>query len=148
MPATVMPRRTRATLLWLALFCWATGVLRLSSLTPQELPDTGFPLSDKIAHFVVYAVGGWLAATTLRVTRRGSTVSGWLVPAVLLIAAFGVLDEAVQTLTPGRTGGDVYDWIADVLGAAAGAWLALMARRWRRARRSRRTGPAASPPDR
>lgn len=41
--------------------------------------------------------------------------------AMALLAGFGAMDEAAQLLTPGRTGGDVYDWIADLLGAAAGA---------------------------
>jgi VanZ family protein len=30
-----------------------------------------------------------------------------------------------QTFTPGRTGGDLYDWIADFLGGIAGALLTL-----------------------
>lgn len=139
-----MRHPTLAGLLWLALFCWAVGVLWLSSLTPQELPDTGFLLSDKVAHFIAYAVGGWLAATALRATRPRAA-AGWFMPAVLLIAAFGVLDEAVQTFTPGRTGGDVRDWIADVLGAVAGAGLSMVTRRFLR---SRRTGPAGEPPTR
>jgi VanZ family protein len=42
-----------------------------------------------------------------------------------LVAAFGVIDETWQTSTPGRMGGDPYDWIADFLGAIAGALLTL-----------------------
>ena len=49
--------------------------------------------------------------------------------AVVLIAAFGVLDETVQTMTPGRTGGDLRDWIADVIGAVIGALLSLTTHR-------------------
>jgi VanZ family protein len=44
-----------------------------------------------------------------------------MVLAVILVAAFGIADETLQTLIPGRTGADIGDWIADVLGAAAGA---------------------------
>lgn len=140
-----VPRRTRVALGWFALTCWAVGVLRLSALTPQELPQTGFPLSDKIAHIVVYAVGGWLAATTLRITRRRVGVADWLLPAVLLVAGFGILDEAFQTFTPGRTGGDLLDWFADAIGAATGAGLSLWAHR---RSGSRRTGPVTPPPGR
>ena len=43
----------------------------------------------------------------------------------LQLFQFGALDEGVQTLTPGRTGADITDWIADVIGAAAGAALSL-----------------------
>jgi len=42
----------------------------------------------------------------------------WL---TLLCWAGGIVDEALQVMTPGRTGGDIGDWIADVLGAGAGA---------------------------
>jgi VanZ family protein len=41
---------------------------------------------------------------------------------ILAIALIGGLDEYHQTFTPGRSGNDPYDWLADVLGAAAGAF--------------------------
>lgn len=135
-------RRRLATLLWVAWLCWAAGILWLSSLTPAELPQAAFLLSDKAEHLIAYAVGGWLAATAIRAGRRTATVAGWIVPAIVLVAAFGVLDEAVQTFTPGRTGGDLYDWIADLLGALAGALISLLVHRRVRARR---TDPAAGP---
>ena len=72
---------------------------------------------------MAYAVGGWLAASAMRASRPRTKRTAVLILAVLLVAAFGVLDEALQTLTPGRTGGDVDDWMADVLGASAGALL-------------------------
>lgn len=135
-------RRRLATLLWVAWLCWAAGILWLSSLTPRELPQAAFLLSDKAEHLIAYAVGGWLAATAIRAGRRTATVAGWFVPAVILVAAFGVLDEAVQTFTPGRTGGDLYDWIADALGALTGVLISLLMHRRALARR---TGPAAGP---
>ena len=110
-------------LLWAALVCWACVILWLSSLGPQELPESAFLFWDKVNHFVAYAVGGWLAASALRTSRPRTPAVRIVVLAVILIAAFGVLDEALQTLTPGRTGGDVDDWMADVLGATAGALL-------------------------
>jgi VanZ family protein len=48
-----------------------------------------------------------------------------ILTAIVLVAAFGVIDETWQTSTPGRMGGDLYDWIADFLGAIAGALLTL-----------------------
>lgn len=120
-----MSRRTLARLLWVALFCWACIILFLSSLTPQELPEAAFLFWDKVNHFVAFAAGGWLAASALRVSRPQTRATTVLILAVALIAAFGVLDETLQTLTPGRSGGDVDDWLADVLGASAGALLTL-----------------------
>ena len=112
-------------LIWAALVCWACVILWLSSLRPDELPEAAFLFWDKVNHFVAYAVGGWLAASALRVSRPRTGRTTVLILAVLLIATFGVLDEALQTLIPGRTGGAADDWMADVLGAAVGALLSL-----------------------
>jgi VanZ family protein len=104
-----------------AVLLWAGTVLWLSSLGPRDLPDAAFLFSDKLNHFVAFAAGGWLTASALRLSRPSSPPAGHLVTAILLVAAFGAFDETFQTLTPGRTGGDLYDWIADFLGAVAGA---------------------------
>jgi len=116
-----MPRRVMSVFLWLALACWAGGIMTLSSMTPKELPEAAFLFSDKLNHFVAFAVGGWLAASALRVSNPHSPVAGKIIIAIILVAAFGAFDEALQTFTPGRQGGDIYDWIADFLGAIAGA---------------------------
>ncbi len=114
-----------ARLLWAALACWAAGILLLSALTPQELPEAAFLFWDKVNHFAAYAVGGWLAAAALRLSRPQAGTAGAVLLAVVLIAAFGVADEAFQTLTPGRSGANFDDWVADALGATAGALLTL-----------------------
>lgn len=123
---SAMPRPITAVLLWLALLVWGASVLWLSSLTRQELPEAAFLLSDKFNHFVAFAVGGWLAASALRISCRQGRATGQILLAILLIAAFGAFDEMLQTYTPGRQGGDLYDWIADFLGAIAGALLTLV----------------------
>lgn len=125
MLAHQMPRSIFASVLWFALLSWAGSILWLSSLTPGELPEAAFLVSDKFNHFVAFAAGGWIAATSLRVSRPQAPLRRLIVQAVVLVAAFGALDEGLQTLTPGRQGGDVYDWIADFLGAVAGAMLTL-----------------------
>ena len=106
---------------WLALFCWAATILWLSSLPPQELPDAAFLAWDKINHVLAYALGGWLAASALLLSRPSASAVSRIIGAVILIAVFGVLDEAFQTSTPGRTGGSLSDWVADVFGAVVGA---------------------------
>lgn len=120
-----MPRRTLAGTLWLALFVWACGILWFSSLTPEQLPDAAFLITDKVNHFIAFAIGGWLAACALRVSRPLAAIAGRIILAVIIIAAFGAVDETLQTFTPGRTGRDIYDWIADFLGAVAGALVTL-----------------------
>jgi VanZ family protein len=120
-----MKRITVTRIFWLALLCWAGGILWLSSLAPRELPEAAFLAWDKINHLLAYTVGGWLAASALRLARPAAPVAGRIVLAIAAIAAFGILDEMLQMLTPGRTGGDIGDWIADVLGAVAGALLSI-----------------------
>ncbi len=124
-----MPRRTLASLLWLALLCWAAAILWLSARTPQEMPDAAFLLMDKINHVIAYAVGGWLAASALRLSRPLSRAAGSIGMAVALVAGIGIADEALQAVTPGRTGADVYDWIADLFGAILGALLSRVTQR-------------------
>ena len=118
-------RRGLAGLLGFALLCWACTILWLSSLTPQQLPGAAFLFWDKFNHFSAFVLGGWLAASTLRVSRPLNGTVLTIVLAVLLVAAFGGLDESLQSFTPGRTGGDIYDWLADLLGAVTGALLSL-----------------------
>ena len=132
-----MARRTLAGILWLALLAWASGILWFSSLAPEQLPDAAFVLSDKVNHFVAFAIGGWLAASAFHVTRPRATIASRIVLAVIVVAAFGALDETLQAFTPGRTGRDIHDWIADFLGAVAGALLILAPQ----ARLSRRAEP-------
>lgn len=112
-------------LLWVALGFWAATILYLSSLPPDELPDAAFLFWDKVNHFAAFAVGGWLAARALRTSLPRVPVVRIVVLAIILVAAFGLLDEAVQTFTPGRTGADISDWTADVLGASTGALASL-----------------------
>jgi len=116
-------------LLWIAVACWAVGILLLSSLTPREMPGLAFVFSDKINHFLAFAVGGWLTASAMQATRPSTAFSTrilWAVAALFFVAAFGAFDELFQLLTPGRSGADTFDWIADLIGAAAGSFLSLL----------------------
>jgi VanZ family protein len=115
-----MPRRFLAVFCWLLWLGWAGVIVWLSSLTPDQLPRTAFLAWDKLNHFAAFAIGGWLAATAVQF-GPGRSVALRLALAVLLVAAFGAFDELRQMHTPGRTGADLHDWIADFLGALAGA---------------------------
>ena len=47
---------------------------------------------------------------------------------VVIVVGFviGRLDEYHQSFTPGRTGNDNGDWLADILGSIGGAWVMLV----------------------
>jgi VanZ family protein len=83
--------------------------------------------ADKIVHFLVF---GLLATVTLRALRIESPRSRAVV-AVLLVSLFGASDELHQYFTPGRSC-DVFDWVADTLGASLAVSLYLFWPAWRR----------------
>ena len=120
-----VPRPVLATLLWLALLVWAVGIVWLSSLTSDKLPTTAFLMWDKSNHLAAFAVGGWIAVSALRTSRPEARALPSIAAAIILVAAFGAFDEFRQLLTPGRSGADFYDWIADFLGAVAGVILSV-----------------------
>lgn len=121
-----VPRSLLAAAMWFALLCWGATILWLSSLTPDELPSAPLFGWDKLNHFVAFAAGGWLAASALQASRRGGSVRWKIIAAIVIVAVFGMVDEMRQLLTPGRSGADLYDWIADFLGAGAGAILSML----------------------
>lgn len=102
---------------------WAALLFGLSSLPAGSTPTSpfSFPGDDKVVHAALYAVLGALLRVALG--RTG--------PAIALAAAYGVTDEVHQAFVPGRDA-DVFDWIADVVGAVVGALSA--ARAWRSSR--------------
>lgn len=96
-------------LAYLPLGLWAAVVLTLGTL---QLSTTSIPTGwDKGAHFVMYGVGGAIAAWTGH--RRGRR-AGLL--ALLLVLLTGMADELHQSTLATRQG-DILDWIADAAGA-------------------------------
>ncbi len=86
-----------------------------------ELPFTfGLPDFDKIAHFGVFGL------LTVGVARAGGSRAhgfGWSLAGMLWAVLYGLLDETLQGFNPHRSGFDVGDWLADVLGAVTAVFL-------------------------
>lgn len=100
---------------------------------PNPLPALTAALSDKLLHGAEYGgLAGLLALGLHRAGVRGIGRAALL--AAALASAYGASDEWHQSFVPHRTA-DVLDWVADSLGAAAGALLAFAALRrpWSRA---------------
>ena len=68
--------------------------------------------------------GGWLAASAVRFGRPSGRVILHFAIGVAIAATYGIVDEIHQLWTPGRSGADIFDWIADLLGSSTGALLA------------------------
>ena len=118
---------SRSPRLWLyGVITWGIALFILSSLS-KVLPDGGpeIPQLDKIMHFG-YFMGGAFIFTTWLLLRKGSDAGPLLrifLP-IILFAVIGVLDEYHQTFTPGRSGNDPYDWLADIFGSLTGILIA------------------------
>lgn len=81
-----------------------------------------FPHQDKLVHFALYAIMGWLAWRFLRHLFEQKTVLIWAT--IGFCSLYGITDEYHQSWVANRTS-DPWDWLADTLGAAVAAvWVA------------------------
>jgi len=107
----------------LFLFCalgWAGAIFYLSHIPGVEVPPVLFGM-DKLLHAIVFGILGFFTLGALTGTVRPRRIPlPWL--AVLLVTAYGVLDEFHQHFVPGRTP-DIYDVMADAAGGMLGVWL-------------------------
>ncbi len=69
--------------------------------------------------------GGIIFATWILLWKGAAArpLVRFIIPLAVL-ACLGALDEYRQSFTPGRSGNDPFDWLADVLGSATGLFLA------------------------
>jgi VanZ family protein len=103
-------------------FLW---FLSSQSILPQPKGILGF---DKLQHLLAYlvlaaALGLWFSPEywQLHCLRTFLLI-------VFISSAYGVVDEIHQYFVPGRDC-NVWDWIADTLGAALGALISMLADR-------------------
>jgi VanZ family protein len=109
---------------WLGVVIWTCTVFYLSSLAGPEVADMNvFNVNDKALHFVAFFSGVLALVPALRHTWRWPWKKCCIV-AVIILSTYGALDEVHQKFTPSRSALDVWDWLADTLGACAGAPLA------------------------
>src|SRR5438128_458629 len=113
------PLWRRALLFWLPPIVYAAVIFHFSAET-NPLPALTATIWDKALHMVEY---GGLALLVARALRREGFGRPWSLTLALVIAsAYGASDEWHQLFVPGRDS-NVLDWLADTIGAAAGAAL-------------------------
>jgi VanZ family protein len=110
---------------WLGVVVWMALLWVLSS--NSALPSgPSFPLKDKLLHCTYFCSGAF--CFLLAIHGRSRPLPGLkslMVPAFLFTAFIGALDEFHQTFTPGRSGNDPWDWLADVTGGVLATWIVL-----------------------
>ena len=111
--------------------------------TASSVPGSQVPAAiwDKLAHFLVYAALGAFFVLPLAQGRISGITSVRMATAIGLSFLYGVSDEVHQMFTPGRSP-DIYDVVADTIGASAGVLVVgLSARIWRMLASRRPTRP-------
>lgn len=112
---------------WFFLFVLWLTALSVASSFNTNLPDATpkIPHFDKIAHFTYFLFGAVIFNTWLLLKHgnRSPFYVRYLIPTILF-GIFGAVDEYHQTFTPGRSGNDPHDWLADILGALLGIIIA------------------------
>ena len=108
---------------WIPVVLWAGFILTATSIPSVPAPPGAG--ADKLGHFAMYAVFGFLA---LRAAWDG--VPRTAVTTFAAVALFAAVDEWHQRFIPTRSA-EVADWVADVAGATVGigAFAALKFRR-------------------
>ncbi|WP_395715672.1 VanZ family protein [Prosthecobacter sp.] len=124
------PRFLVLPLFWrMLVVVWAAALWWLSSQSKLPSPAK-FEGIDKIQHAIYFAAGGLCFLLGLRLAGLARQTIPAIVLTVLFCSVIGLIDEWHQTFTPGRSGGDVWDWTADTFGGFLGALIALGAGKW------------------
>ena len=109
---------------WFSWIAWFVALFVLSSFAGYPGTAPPIEISDKILHALYFACGSAMFFIALGFGRKPVRSNALLFLACVGMAAVvGAFDEWHQSFTPGRSGNDLGDWIADVVGGAIG-WAA------------------------
>jgi VanZ family protein len=96
--------------------------LSSQSVLPTPKGILGF---DKVQHLLAYAVFAVAAGLWISLKQWKKTPFKCMVWIVIIVAAYGISDEVHQSFVPGRDC-NVWDWVADTIGAILGAGLVML----------------------
>jgi len=102
---------------WGLFFAWFLLLWYLSSNPFPEIPGPDlFPHADKVMHAGYFFGGGLFLYSALYFSTSHSSNWFLVILTIVGIAFVGWLDEYHQSFVPGRSGNDLGDFLADVLG--------------------------------
>ena len=120
---------------------WGCFLLAVTSWPePPDVSARGLPL-DKLTHFALYAVEGFLLLRAVRWPAWAHASLARVLVIVGILALVAAFDEAHQEWIPGRKM-DAADFAADVAGALVGAAVGSLTSGPPSSRRPRRSGSA------
>ena len=113
----------KSLLWWFGVIVWAAVLWQLSA--NASLPSgPSFPLKDKLLHCLYFCGGAsCLLLALFGKTSPAPSLRTLALRSLPFTAIIGALDEYHQTFTPGRSGNDPWDWLADVSGGLLAAWI-------------------------
>jgi VanZ family protein len=95
---------------------YAGAVIAVSSIPNLKTPSVKFFAVDKLAHFIEYAIFGFLTFRSFSHFKEGIRANLALLLSILFLSVFAMMDEYHQQFIPGRQA-DVADVATDLLGA-------------------------------
>jgi len=104
---------------WLLFLIWMALLIFVSSLPGNAGPDIPIQHADKILHFLFFAFGAVSFGAALRSSFSIRWATIFLV-VIVSLSALGIADEIHQLFVTGRSGGDPFDWLADLIGTCSG----------------------------
>lgn len=113
---------------------WGVVILILSGVPGNYIPSVfGFLdwiSPDKMVHLMMYAVFVFVLLRGLRKQKQKNEISKGLIYSILGIGiAFGGITEVLQNTVFIRRNGNIYDFIADIIGCLIGLMIYLVYQR-------------------
>jgi VanZ family protein len=103
---------------YLPVLLWAALIFTLSSIPRLTPPPLGIRVSDKIYHFIEFAIFGLFLARTFGHLFSSRRRAAAILSAALTGILWAVLDEVHQMFVPGRDA-SLLDALADTAGVVA-----------------------------
>lgn len=97
-------------------------LLSLFSFSEGDLPDFELPFMDKLVHFTFYFVATVFGVLSIRertLGKSGLNISVLII--VIAVVIYGIVIEVIQSKLTVDREGDVFDVMANTLGALLGA---------------------------
>ncbi|NNL02663.1 MAG: VanZ family protein, partial [Eudoraea sp.] len=109
--------------------CWIIIITTLSlySFEDFDTQEIYIPHLDKVVHFIFYFVAAILGILLIRERTKGKlNLSRSVVITVLIVIIYGIVIEVIQNIFTLNRSGELYDVLANSLGAFFGAGLIII----------------------
>jgi VanZ family protein len=107
-------------------FFWGLVIIVVMSIPANYIPKVHILGYDKIGHSGFFLLLGFLVYRSIEHSRlKPKSANRSIHLMLIIVASFGYLSELYQHFIPGRST-DLYDWIADLIGAFVSVFLIII----------------------